>query len=144
MVWCTIPKNEVIVPYFSENGNVTGIAYKRMLRSFLSPRPKGYPEDTIFQQYSALPARYSEAREYLGRKLPNRWMEEVIQSSDLLVHQILVFATYFYGNRENNPRKMAELKTKIHQKIQTIDQETLKNVFKNRTTRMNFVLREQG
>ena len=39
---------------------------------------------------------------------------------------------------------MAELKTKVHQKIQTIDQETLKNVFENMKTRLNFVLRERG
>ena len=41
-------------------------------------------------------------------------------------------------------RTMAELKTKIHQSIQIIDQETLKKVFKNMKTRLNFVIREQG
>ena len=39
---------------------------------------------------------------------------------------------------------MTELNTKIHQKIQTTDQETFKIVFKNMKTRLKFVVRDRG
>ena len=56
----------------------------------------------------------------------------------------IIFVGYIRdkGYRETT-RTMAELKTKTHQRIQTTDQETLKNIFKNMKTRLNFVVREQ-
>ena len=50
MVWCAISKSEIIGPYFFENENLSGSTYKRMLRYFLFPKLRGYPEDMIFQQ----------------------------------------------------------------------------------------------
>ncbi len=74
MIWYTISKNEVIGLYFFENENVTGSTYTRMLRYFLFPKLKGYPENMIFQQ-NAAPTHYSlEVREYLNRKLPEWWI----------------------------------------------------------------------
>ena len=42
------------------------------------------------------------------------------------------------------PRTIAGLKTKIYQIIQTVNQESLKNVFKNMKTQLNFVVRERA
>ena len=39
---------------------------------------------------------------------------------------------------------MSELKMKIPRKIQTINQETLKNIFKNMRTQLDFVVGERG
>ena len=45
-----------------------------MLRYFLLPKIRGYPESMIFKQNGAPPHYSNEVREYLDRKLPGRWM----------------------------------------------------------------------
>ena len=55
MVWCAISEKGVIGPYFFENESVTGDSYKKMLRYFLFPRLRDYPQDLIFQQDGAPP-----------------------------------------------------------------------------------------
>ena len=75
IVWCVISRNEVIGPYFFSTENVIGSAYKRMVCYILFPRLQGYTEDKIFQRDEARPHNSLELREYMERKLPNRWMQ---------------------------------------------------------------------
>lgn len=88
MVWCALSRREIIGPYFFENENVTGATYKRLLRYFLFPKLRDYPENLIFQQDGASPHYANIVRQYLDRKLPNQWMGRGVQYHGLHVLQI--------------------------------------------------------
>ena len=45
-----------------------------MLRYFLLPKLRDYPEIMILQQDGATPQYANKVREYLDRKLPGRWI----------------------------------------------------------------------
>lgn len=57
-----------------EEGNVTGERYKRMVRYFLFSKFANCPQDMIFQQDGALLYYANILRQYLDRKIPNRYM----------------------------------------------------------------------
>ena len=100
-----------------------------MLCYFLFPRLRGYPEEIIFEQDGAPPHYSFEVREYLDRKLPNRWMERggIIEwpsrSPDLTPCDYFLWGYIKDKVLKESPRIMAELNTKIQQTIQTLDQE---------------------
>ena len=121
MIWCTVSENEVIGPCFFEKENVTGSTYKRMLHYFSFPRLQGYPEDIIYHPYVALLHDSLEVREYLERKLPNRWMgrggsiEWPSHSPDLIPCQYVLWIYIKDKAYRESSWMIAELKTKIHQ-----------------------------
>lgn len=150
MVWCAMSKNGIIGPYFFENENVTGTTYKRMLRYFLFPKLRDYPEDMIFQQDGAPPHFAIEVRQYLDRKLPEHWMGRGGSISWPAYSPDLTPCDYFLWGYikdivyRNPPRTISELKTKIGQAIRSINEDMLHRVFENMKTRLNFVIRERG
>lgn len=150
MVWCALSKNEIIGPYFFENENVTGQSYKRMLRYYVFPRLRNYPEDMIFQQDGAPPHYAVIVRQYLDQKLPNRWIGRAgpipwpPRSPDLTPCDYFLWGYLKDFVYRELPTSIEELKNKIRQAIQTIDEDTLKKVYKNMENRLCFVLREGG
>ena len=150
LIWCTMSKTEIIGPYFFENENVTGSSYKRMLRYFLFPRLRDYPETIIFQQDGALPHYSNEVRSYLDRKLPGRWMGRSGPISWPSRSPDLTPCDYFlWGNMKDKvyrepPQSIHDLKNKIRQACATISQDTLRKVYKNTKFRLSAVVREGG
>ena len=150
MVWCALSQNEIIGPYFFENENVTGSTYKRMLRYFLFPKPRNYPETMIFQQDGAPPHYSLEVREYLNRKLPNQWMGRggpiswPARSPDLTPCDYFLWSYIKDKVYRDPPQTIEELKAKIRVAIRSINQETLQKVFRSMKTRLGFVVRERG
>ena len=96
MVWSAASINQVLGPYVFENQNVTGSVSKRMQGYFLFPILEGYTEDMIFQMDGGAPLYSLDVREYLDRKLPNRWVERGGLSEWAYYLQILLVATNYY------------------------------------------------
>ena len=150
MVWCALSKNEVIGPYFFENGNVTGDSYKRMLRYYLFPKLRNYPENMIFQQDGAPPHFALPVRAYLDVKVPNRWMGRAgpipwpARSPDLTPCDYFLWGYLKDQVFDDLPNTIPQLKTKISQAIATITPATLQKVYKNLENRLAFVIRQDG
>lgn len=109
---------------------------QKMVRCFLFPRIQVCPKDRIYLKDSAPPQNTLEARKNLDRKLLNRWlvrggpMEWPSCSLDLTACDQILWGYIIYKSYRDHSWTMAETKTKIHQQIQTIDQETLISVFR--------------
>lgn len=150
MVWCAISENEVIGPYFFDDGSVTGDRYKRMLRYYLFPKLSNYPSDMIFQQDGAPPHYAIPVRQYLDHKLPNRWMGRggpipwPARSPDLTPCDFFLWGYLKDQVFRELPQNIPDLKTKIRHAVESITEETLQKVFKNIENRLSFVIRQNG
>lgn len=150
MVWCAISKKGFIGPYFFENGNVTGASYRSMLRYFFFPKLRDYPADYIFQQDGAPPHFALPVRQYLDRKVPNRWIGRAgpvswpARSPDLTPCDFFLWGYIKDYVFSELPNTIPELKTKIRAAISTITEDTLTKVVKNTEFRLRFLLRQNG
>ena len=150
MVWCALFRGEIIGPYFFENESFTGVTYKRKLRYFFITRLQNYPETKIFQQDGPPPHYAISVREYLDRKIPNRWMGRGKPISRPARSPDLKPCDYFsWGYIKNlvysqRPDTISELKTKNRQAVQSINGDILRNVYKNMETCLSIFVREQG
>ena len=74
MGWCAVTRENVIGPYFFEDGNADGEKNRNMLINYAFPRFATLRQDYIFQQYGA-PAHYSSrVRNYFDNERPNIWI----------------------------------------------------------------------
>lgn len=150
MVWCGITAKEIIGPYFFDNENVTGDSYKKMLRYFVFRKLANYPDDMLFQHDGA-PAHYAlQVREYLDRKLPNRWIGRAgpiawpARSPDLTPCDYFLWG-YLKDIVYQEPiPSLAVLKDRIRNAISTIGEETLIRVFENMESRLIMLERHNG
>lgn len=150
MVWCAMHRTKIIGPYFFSAGSVTGAMYKRMLRYYALPKVLALPGSPIFQQDGAPPHWSSEVRQYLDRKLENRWIGRggpiawPPRSPDLTPPDFFLWG-YVKDQVYSSPiRDLEHLKTRITQAINRIDTGTLGNVWKNTKTRIDHVVRQNG
>ena len=78
MVWCGLLNDEIIGPYFFEQGTVTGKSYLGMLKRLWPYLQSSLDEDKIeeiiFQQDGAPSHYFHEVTEWLNNTFEDRWM----------------------------------------------------------------------
>lgn len=150
MVWCAVSQYEIIGPYFFQNETVTGDRYKSMLVHYVFPKLRDYPDSMLFQQDGAPPHYAVTVRQYLDRKLPNRWIGRggpiawPARSPDLTACDYFLWGYVKDLVYRELPNTMAELKKKIKTAITGISDATLSKVYKNMKNRILFVQRQNG
>ena len=149
MVWCTSSKKKIIGPYFFEDGNVTGSRCKRMLRHFLLPELRDYPESTILQEDGG-PKLWQWSKRIFEQKASwtmdsKRWTDFIACTLPVLEYLWLLspgphkgyctvgsFTDYLWIE-DKNWRSNPSHKRRYSQRV-----------FKNIETGLNFVVREKG
>lgn len=156
-VWCAICEKGIFGPVFVDQ-NVSGELYKRLLRDKFIPFAQGLNavDRYWFMQDGATPHRTKNVFNFLdkhftGRVLglgyPSKFgggMDWPPYSPDLNPCDFFLWGYLKDKVYRDNPRTMTELKDAITREINSIDQDTLRNVVNGFECRVHAVLEVDG
>ena len=138
MVWAGIWEEEIIGPYFFNNGNVTGDTYLEVLQTFLFDYLENVPvhrrQNFFFQQDGAPPHFAVSVRNYLNQTFPGRWIgrrgpvEWPPRSPDLSPLDFFLWGHLKSVVYQNRPRTLNDLMDAITTECQRISTATLNKV----------------
>lgn len=125
---------------------VPGEAYNMLLRKYVFPNFRGYPEDNILSRMVLLHT-FQFCTSVYGRKVPQRWdreswphfMVSLLTSSDVLwLDSTWILKHIVFWEL---PYTILQLKTKISQPAANIDHYILRTVYNHMGNRLLYALR---
>ena len=153
MLWAGILEDQIIGPYFFDR-NVTQESYLDMLQSYLEGFLNNLSEpqrsSMFFQQDGAPPHYATIVRNYLHEQFPGRWIgrrgriEWLARSPDLTPLDFFLWGHLKSVVYQNRPRNIDELKEAITQEIRNISRETLLQVRRSFSERIEKCLEVNG
>ena len=142
----------LIGPFFFEGDTVDGPKYLSMLQEFFIPEVRKMEKmhSIVFQQDGAPSHFAADARRFLDKTFPGRWIGRggpirwAPRPSDLTLPDFIL-----WGHLKNvvylSPcEDLAKLKSRIPDEIKSISQKTLYDIFSNISKRMDLCVSVDG
>lgn len=150
-VWCALTTERVIGPFFFAESTVTATTYLDMLEHYAVPQIKHLQREHLFFQQDGAPPHWGlEVREFLDQEFPNRWIGRdgpiawPPRSPDLTPLDFF-FWGYVKDCVFNTPvRDLNHLKQKIHEAVDSVTAQMLRNTWRNLRRRLELLCENGG
>jgi hypothetical protein len=152
IVWCAMSSKTIVGPFFFEESTVDQHNYLDMLRNFFYPflQRNRLTGKIIFQQDGASVHFAKSVRLWLNEKFGDRWIGRggpiswAPRSPDLTPLDFFLWGYIKTNIYKTRIKDLDDLKDRITQEIQSINQKTLQNVFLEIGRRLNFCISLEG
>jgi hypothetical protein len=144
--------NCIIGPYFFAEETINSKNYLKMLNNFfyLFLLKKSIATKIIFQQDGASSHRSKKVTEWLNKKFPNKWigrrsaLEWVHRSPDLTPLDFFLWGYVKQKVYQEPIANLEDLREKITNTINSIQQQTIKNDFQEVSKRLILIQQHNG
>jgi hypothetical protein len=151
-VWCAMSSNCIIGPYFFAEETINSENYLNMLNNFFYPflLKKRIATKIIFQQDGASSHSSKKVTEWLNKKFPNKWigrrstLEWAPRSPDLTPLDFFLWGYVKQKVYQEPIANLEDLREKITNTINSIQQQTIKNAFKEVSKRLILIQQHNG